>query len=161
MIDNHNTTCIIQNSKFYYCGLAWASLDSILSQMDPLCPLLPYFFIIHFSIFLPSTPGSYKWYFPFRFFIQNFRCLFHLVPAPHVSSLLVWSSRDSECALKPVQVLCSHLCLAETCFCLEEQRNCQRWPCFVLSKCNLPLAQLCSLLHWMWRQHAPPEQWLL
>jgi hypothetical protein len=62
-------------------------------------------------------------------FHMPFSFLTCLVHAPHVSSLLFGSSRDSEHALKPVQVLCSYLCLAETYFCLEEQRNYQLLPC--------------------------------
>lgn len=63
-----------------------------------------------------------KFHMPFSFHT----CLVH---APCVTSLLLWSSRDSEHALKPV--LCLYICLTETCFCLEEQRNCQPWTLFL------------------------------
>jgi hypothetical protein len=42
-------------------------LEPILSLMNPVCILPPYFFSIHFNIILSSMPGTSKLFVPFRF----------------------------------------------------------------------------------------------
>jgi hypothetical protein len=39
----------------------------VLTQMNPVQNLPPYFFKVHFNIVLPSSPKSFKWSLPFRF----------------------------------------------------------------------------------------------
>jgi hypothetical protein len=42
-------------------------VDHVLSRMDPVLILTPYFFNIPCNSILSSAPKPHKWYFPFRF----------------------------------------------------------------------------------------------
>jgi hypothetical protein len=53
------------------------SMDRILSQLNPIHILTPYFFKIYFSIILPSTLRSRKPAVPFRISDQNVMYLSH------------------------------------------------------------------------------------
>jgi len=63
MLDDRNTPCFIQTSKLCYSGLAWAPLDSVLSQwiqsvLFHLISLL-YISVLSFHLHLVLTNGSF------------------------------------------------------------------------------------------------------
>jgi len=53
-------------------------LVPIISQINPVHTLPPYFPTIHSNIILPSMPRSYKWSLSFRFSNQNTVCISQL-----------------------------------------------------------------------------------
>jgi hypothetical protein len=62
--------------------------DPVLSPINPVHSLSPYFFKIDVYIILPSTFMSSKWSLSVRFYDQNFVCfLFSLMPATCTSQL--------------------------------------------------------------------------
>jgi hypothetical protein len=68
------------NPKFHYRSHNSPPPVLILSQLDPVHPLLSHFLMIHVNIILPSTPWSPKWSLSLRFPHQN---LVHTSPLPH------------------------------------------------------------------------------
>jgi hypothetical protein len=62
-------------------------LVPILSQMNPVHTVQPYFHKTHSNIIFPSMPSSSKWSLPFRLPDKNFVCIFSLSCAAYMLHL--------------------------------------------------------------------------
>jgi hypothetical protein len=74
---SQETLCLLWNPKIHYFDHKGPLLAPILSQMDPVPTIPPYFPNIHRDVF-PSTPQFSKWSFIFRFSNQNILSKFHV-----------------------------------------------------------------------------------
>jgi hypothetical protein len=68
----------------------------VLSRLNLVHTLAPYFFQIHFNSILPSTPKSSKWSFSFSFPRQNYVCTSLLTHTSHIPHhLFGWVNRET------------------------------------------------------------------
>jgi hypothetical protein len=79
---NQEISPVLWNPKVHYHVHKNPPVDSILSQMNLVYILTPYFFKINFNIILPSMSRFPKQSLLFMFSDYNLACIFH---PPHVS----------------------------------------------------------------------------
>jgi len=74
-LTSQEITCLLWNPKVHYCVLKILPLDPVLSQMNPVKILTPYFFKIHFNIIFPCIPRPSNFLFPLGFPTEIFYSL--------------------------------------------------------------------------------------